>query len=233
MLTALRLVARLFSLSLPSRLLRQHRSRRALFLPTLRTPHPLRHILEPSIPAAQSTERFRLGSPLMAARRAFENQRALTELIAEFLDMKSTRHAANCCDSSWSRPSSIDRTVTLYVGLADINHALSEVWGRLDVGRRRAKHGLGACAERVRQGRRTLACSDAGTAQASQVCDESTPRYQHNSDPYRAHRNVLFRREWCARNHNWLFLIGKTVLRMETAYSGSFIGFFLLARSGA
>ena len=99
---------------LTSWLLHPHCSRRALFLPTLRTSHPLRHILEPSIPAAQSTERFRLGSPFMAARGAFEDQRVLTELIAEFLDMKSTRHATNCYDTSQMRPSSNDTATTLY-----------------------------------------------------------------------------------------------------------------------
>jgi hypothetical protein len=77
-----------------------------MLLSALGTPHPLRHILEPSIPAAQSTEGLRLGIPFITARRAFEHQRVLTELIAKFLDMKSARHAANCCDTSWTRPSS-------------------------------------------------------------------------------------------------------------------------------
>jgi hypothetical protein len=88
--------------------------RRTLLLPALQTPHPLRHILEASIPAAQSTESFRFGSPLMAARLAFENQRVLIELIAKFLDMKSTRHAANCCDTLQARPSSMGAASTLY-----------------------------------------------------------------------------------------------------------------------
>ena len=99
---------------LPSRLLRQQRSRCTLLLPTLRTPHSPSHILEPSIPAAQSTQSLRLGRPFMAACRALEDQRVLTELIAEFLDMRSARHAANCCDTSQMRPSSNSTAATLY-----------------------------------------------------------------------------------------------------------------------
>ena len=99
---------------LTSWLLRPHCSRRALLFPALRTSHPLRHILESSIPAAQSTERFRLGSPFVAARGAFEDQRVLTELIAEFIDMKSAHHATNCYDTSQMRPSSNDIGTTLY-----------------------------------------------------------------------------------------------------------------------
>ena len=117
------------------RFLRPHRSRRALFLPALRTPHALRHILEPSIPAAQSTEGFRLGRPFMAAGRAFEDQCVLTELIAKFLNMKSARHAANCCGTSQTRPSSVDRTVILYSGLSDATHVVTGRPERIAIGR--------------------------------------------------------------------------------------------------
>jgi hypothetical protein len=50
----------------------------------------------------------------MTAGRAFEDQCVLTELIAKFLDMKSARHAANCCDTSQMRPFSNSSASTLY-----------------------------------------------------------------------------------------------------------------------
>jgi hypothetical protein len=50
----------------------------------------------------------------MSAGRALDDQRILTELIAEFIDMKSARHGANCCGISSARPSSIAPLPTLY-----------------------------------------------------------------------------------------------------------------------
>src|SRR5450631_1688221 len=66
------------------RLTQRKRPQATPFLPALRTPHSFRHIRKLGIPAAQSTEGLRLGRPLMTARGAFEDQRVLTELIAEF-----------------------------------------------------------------------------------------------------------------------------------------------------
>jgi hypothetical protein len=56
----------------------------------------------------------KVNGPFMTARRAFEDQCVLTELIAKFLDMKSACHAANCCDTSQMRPSSMGAASTLY-----------------------------------------------------------------------------------------------------------------------
>ena len=50
----------------------------------------------------------------MAARSALEHQRVLTKLIAQLVDVKSGRHAADCHETAAARPSSTRILKTLY-----------------------------------------------------------------------------------------------------------------------
>src|ERR1700730_178657 len=79
-----------------------------------RAAHSLSDILKPSIPAAQTPQRVRFCGSLMPARTALEHQRILTELVAQFVDMKSGRHSADCYDTAAARPSSGWLVLILY-----------------------------------------------------------------------------------------------------------------------
>jgi hypothetical protein len=57
---------------------------------------------------------MRFRRPLVAARNAFEDQGVLAKFIAQFVDMKSGCHAADCYDTGAARPSSIRTGKTLY-----------------------------------------------------------------------------------------------------------------------
>jgi hypothetical protein len=57
---------------------------------------------------------MRFGFSFVAARPAFEGQRVLTELVAQFVDVEFARHGANCCDLRPARPSSTHHPRTLY-----------------------------------------------------------------------------------------------------------------------
>jgi hypothetical protein len=83
-------------------------ARGAFLLPTLRTPPPFRQIFEPRIPATQSPERTRSRDPLMTARLAFEDQRVLTEFVAE------AGHVGDCNEPERASPSSTRTKKTLY-----------------------------------------------------------------------------------------------------------------------
>jgi hypothetical protein len=50
----------------------------------------------------------------MAARSALEHQRVLTKLIAQLMDVKFGRHAADCHETAAARPSSTGTLKTLY-----------------------------------------------------------------------------------------------------------------------
>jgi hypothetical protein len=50
----------------------------------------------------------------MTARRALEDQSILAKLIAQFVDMKSAEHGADCYDTAAARPSSTKTKGTLY-----------------------------------------------------------------------------------------------------------------------
>jgi hypothetical protein len=50
----------------------------------------------------------------VAARSALEHQRVLTILIAQLVDVKSGRHAADCHETAAARPSSTGIMTTLY-----------------------------------------------------------------------------------------------------------------------
>jgi hypothetical protein len=93
--------------------LERNYAQRTFILPALRAAHSLRDSLEPSVPATQAPQRMRLGSALMTADSAFEYQRILAKLIAQFVDTKSAGHAADCYEPPPRRPSStgIDRTL--------------------------------------------------------------------------------------------------------------------------
>ena len=98
----------------PPRLTRRECSQRAPLFPALRAPHPLRHIIEPSIPATQSAERVGFSRALVPTGRTLENQRVLTKLVAQLIDTKFARHAANCSGTAPARPSSTWDSQTLY-----------------------------------------------------------------------------------------------------------------------
>jgi hypothetical protein len=57
---------------------------------------------------------MRLRRTLVAARNAIEDQGVLAKLIAQFVDMKSARHGANCYGTGAARPSSTHAWQTLY-----------------------------------------------------------------------------------------------------------------------
>jgi hypothetical protein len=57
---------------------------------------------------------MRLRRTLVAARNAFEDQGVLAKLIAQFVDMKSARHGADCYGTGAARPSSTHAGQTLY-----------------------------------------------------------------------------------------------------------------------
>lgn len=50
----------------------------------------------------------------MPARSALEHQRVLTKLIAQLVDVKFGRHAADCYETAAARPSSTGILKTLY-----------------------------------------------------------------------------------------------------------------------
>lgn len=96
------------------RLLRWESPQRTLLHPALRAAEAFRHVLEPSVPAAKSPQRARFRGALVAARSALEHQRVLTKLIAQLVDVKSGRHAADCHETTVARPSSTGIMKTLY-----------------------------------------------------------------------------------------------------------------------
>jgi hypothetical protein len=80
-----------------SRLFWRKRFQRAAFLAALGASHALRDVLEPSIPAAQATERKWFGFAFMPALRTLQHQSVLAELVAQFVDVKASGHGADCC----------------------------------------------------------------------------------------------------------------------------------------
>jgi len=97
-----------------ARLLRRESPKRTLLHPAFRAAEAFRHVLEPSVPAAKSPQRARFRGALVAARSALEHQRVLTKLIAQLVDVKSGRHAADCHETAVARPSSTGIMKTLY-----------------------------------------------------------------------------------------------------------------------
>lgn len=95
-------------------LLRRESPQRTLLQPALRAAEAFRHVLEPSVPAAKSPQRVRFRGALVAACSALEHQRVLTKLIAQLVDVKSGRHAADCHETAAARPSSTEILKTLY-----------------------------------------------------------------------------------------------------------------------
>lgn len=57
---------------------------------------------------------MRLRRPFMTARRAFQYQCVLRELIAQLVDMKFVRHGTDCYEPSRTCPSSTENEGTLY-----------------------------------------------------------------------------------------------------------------------
>jgi hypothetical protein len=96
------------------RLLRRESAQRTFLHPALRAAQAFRHVLEACVPAAQSPQRARFRGALVAARSALEHQCVLTKLIAQLVDMKSGRHAADCHETAAARPSSTGILKTLY-----------------------------------------------------------------------------------------------------------------------
>ena len=62
----------------------------------------------------QPSQRVRLSRTFMSARPAFEDQRVLAKLIAQFVDMKSPRASQDCYEPERRRPSSTRPTATMY-----------------------------------------------------------------------------------------------------------------------
>jgi hypothetical protein len=94
-------------------------------------------ILESGIPATQAPRRMRFNRPLVTAFSAFEHQRILAELIAQFIDPDFPRHDADCHESDSQRPSSTQAMPVLYevaasgrIGWTPRNQSrrLREVW---------------------------------------------------------------------------------------------------------
>ena len=108
------------------RLLRWKSPQRTLLHPALRAAQAFRHVLEPRIPAAKSPQRARFRGALVAARSALEHQRVLTKLIAQLVDVKSGRHAADCHETAAARPSSTGILKTLY----ELNFTATAAEGR-------------------------------------------------------------------------------------------------------
>lgn len=98
----------------PARFARRKRPKRAFLHAALRTAHSLRDIFEPRIPSTKPAERMRFRRPLVAACNALEDQGVLAKFIAQFVDMKSDCHAADCHDTGAARPSSVRTGKTLY-----------------------------------------------------------------------------------------------------------------------
>jgi hypothetical protein len=56
---------------------------------------PLGDVVEPGIPSTQASEQMRIGFALVIAGGATQDQRVLTEFVAQFFDAKGGWHAAN------------------------------------------------------------------------------------------------------------------------------------------
>jgi hypothetical protein len=87
-------------------------SPRTLLLAAFGAAQALDDLIQPSIPSAELAERVRVGVPFMAAF-AFQNQRVLSELVAQFLDLEFAGHGAIVAALGPARPSSIRRPPVL------------------------------------------------------------------------------------------------------------------------
>src|SRR5882757_3118584 len=97
-----------------ARLFRGKRPQGATLLAALGAAHAPGDILEPRIPAAQTSERARLRFALMSTLRALQHQGVLAKLIAQLVDLKLGGHGAECYGPMRSRPSSSEVPTTLY-----------------------------------------------------------------------------------------------------------------------
>lgn len=88
-------------------------SPRTLLFAAFGAAQALDNVIQASIPSAEFAERMRVGVAFMTAF-AFQNQRVLTELVTQFLDLKFARHAAIVAARGPARPSSIRRAPILY-----------------------------------------------------------------------------------------------------------------------